>query len=226
MPLLLHGAIELDHLVVACATLVQGDAWLRELAGVPSAPGGSHPGWGTHNRLLRLDAGTYLELIAPDPAQPEPAMPRPFGLDDPALRERVAVRPRLVHYVCRVPSLDAIADPDPGYDAGPVMAMTRGALSWRITMPQDAAGAARRWTDAGRLQPTLIEWAGGAAPERHPVDALAASGVTLARLRLCAPADLALPAALREDPRVISVDASHPALGAELSTPRGWRLID
>jgi len=226
MSLQLRYAIELDHLVVACATLVQGDAWLRELAGVPSAPGGSHPGWGTHNRLLRLDAGTYLELIAPDPAQPEPALPRPFGLDDPALRARVAVRPRLVHYVCRVPSLDAITDLALDDDPGPVVPMTRGALSWRITMPQDATSAARRWTEAGRLQPTLIEWAGGAAPERHPVDALAASGVTLVRLRLCAPAGVALPAALREDPRVISVDASHPALGAELSTPRGWRLID
>lgn len=164
MPLHLERAIELDHLVVACATLVQGDAWLRELAGVPSAPGGSHSGWGTHNRVLRLDAGTYLELIAPDPAQPEPALPRPFGLDDPALRERVAVRPRLVHYVCRVPALDAIADLDLGYDAGPIMAMTRGALSWRITMPQDPASAARRWTDAGRLQPTLIEWPAARRP--------------------------------------------------------------
>jgi len=226
MPLQLHCAIELDHLVVACATLVQGDAWLRELAGVPSAPGGSHPGWGTHNRLLRLDARTYLELIAPDPAQAEPALPRPFGLDDLALRERIAERPRLVHYVCGVPALEAIAGLDPGYDPGPIMSMTRGALSWRITMPQDAASAARRWSETGRLQPTLIEWAGGAAPGRHPVDTLAASGVTLARLRLCAPPDLALPAALREDPRVTRVDASRPALGAELSTPRGWRLID
>lgn len=226
MPLHLHAAVELDHLVVACATLVQGDAWLRRLAGVPSAPGGSHPGWGTHNRLLRLDARTYLELIAPDPAQPAPALLRPFGLDDPALRERIAERPRLVHFVCRVPKLDSVAARDHGYDPGPVMPMTRGALSWRITMPEDAASASRRWTDAGRLQPTLIEWAGGAAPQRHPVDALEPSGVTLVALRLCAPPRLALPAALREDPRVVIEPASQPALGAELMTPQGWRLID
>ncbi|RPH61084.1 MAG: VOC family protein, partial [Burkholderiales bacterium] len=188
--------------------------------------GGSHPGWGTHNRVLRLDAGSYLELIAPDPAQPEPTSLRPFGLDDPALQRRVAERPRLVHYVCRVANLAAATPRNHGYDPGPVMSMTRGALSWRITMPDDAASAARRWTDAGRLQPTLIEWAGGAIPQRHPLDALAPSGVTLAALRLCVPPGLALPAALRDDPRVVIVPASQPRLGAEMMTPQGWRLID
>ena len=228
MPLKILAAVELDHLVVACATLVQGDAWLRRLAGVPSASGGSHPGRGTHNRLLRLDARTYLELIAPDPGQPEPALPRPFGLDDAQLRRRVAERPRLVHYVCRVADLDAAAAAarSLGYDPGAAVPMARGALAWRITLPEDPQGTARRWTDDGRLLPTLIEWAGGATPTRHPLDSLAPSGVTLTRLRLCAPAQLALPEALRDDPRVVVARASAPALGAELATPQGWRLID
>ncbi|HMN66815.1 MAG TPA: hypothetical protein PKB08_17560, partial [Burkholderiaceae bacterium] len=84
----------------------------------------------------------------------------------------------------------------------------------------------RRWSDAGRLQPTLIEWSGGETPERHPLDALAPSGVTLLRLRVQAPAEPALSRALRDDPRVVIARASQPALGAELSTPQGWRLID
>ncbi len=226
MPLELAADLELDHVVVACASLAQGDAWLRRLAGVPSAPGGSHVGWGTHNRLLRLDARTYLELIAPDPAQPDPALPRPFGLDDPVLRRRCAERPRLVHFVCRVARLDDGGSRGHGYDAGPPTAMTRGELSWRITLPADPDGALRRWSESVRLQPTLIEWTGGARPRRHPLDSLPASGVVLKALRLGAPPGLALPAALREDPRIVTLAAAVPAIGAELMTPQGWRLVD
>ena len=75
--------LELDHLVVACLDLDDGDAWLRRRLGVALAPGGRHTGWGTHNRLLQLGAGVYLELIAPDPDAPDPQGPRPFRLDDP-----------------------------------------------------------------------------------------------------------------------------------------------
>ncbi len=57
----------IDHLVVACADLAQGDAWVRSTLGVPSQPGGKHVLMGTHNRLLKLGPRMYLELIAVDP---------------------------------------------------------------------------------------------------------------------------------------------------------------
>jgi len=221
MTLTLEAAVELDHLVVACETLEQGDAWLHALAGVAPAGGGAHPGWGTHNRVLRLDARTYLELIAADPSQPEPALPRPFGLDDAGLRAQLAERPRLVHFVCRVASLESPSAQDLRIEA-----MTRGALSWRIEMPADARAAALRWTGLRRLQPTKIEWQGGTTPVRHPVDTLPASGVTLRSLRVAVPGGEALPAALLGDPRVVVAQAAQPSLAAELWTPRGWRLVD
>lgn len=221
MTLTLQADVELDHLVVACATLGQGDAWLHALAGVTAAGGGAHPGWGTHNRVLRLDARTYFELIAADPSQPAPTLPRPFGLDDPALRAQIAERPRLVHFVCRVASLES-----PSAQGLRIEAMTRGALSWRIEMPTDAHAASLRWTGLRRLQPTRIEWQGGARPVRHPADALAASGVTLRSLRIAAPAGMALPDALVDDPRIVVAQAARPALAAELWTPRGWRFVD
>jgi len=49
--------------------------------GVRARAGGKHNGQGTHNALLGLGAQTYLEIIAPDPGQPTPSMPRPFGVD-------------------------------------------------------------------------------------------------------------------------------------------------
>ena len=42
---------------------------------------------GTHNRVLGMAGGMYLEVIAIDPDAA--ARPRWFGLDEPAMRERL-----------------------------------------------------------------------------------------------------------------------------------------
>src|SRR3569832_2017544 len=80
--------IPIDHLVYATPDLALGMREIAELTGITPTPGGQHHGRGTRNALIDLGDGAYLELIAPDPAQPPPPAPRRLGVDD-ATRSRL-----------------------------------------------------------------------------------------------------------------------------------------
>lgn len=205
--------LELDHVVIAALDLDAGEAWLRTRLGVPIAPGGRHLGWGTHNRLLRLGDGVYLELIAPDPSQPEPDAPRPFGLDEPAVRARLARGPALVHWLVRSTDLDADLAAL-RYDPGPPRPMSRGTLRWRITLRDDRA------PPGGGLLPTLIAW--DVPPGEHPAARLPEAGVRLDGLSVAGPADvLALRPAVASPAPLDWTVADAARLSLRLSTPAG-----
>ena len=70
--------MELDHIAVAGACLEAAAAHVEEALGVALQSGGEHQRFGTHNRLLGLADGLYLEAIAIDPCAPDPDRPRWF----------------------------------------------------------------------------------------------------------------------------------------------------
>jgi len=146
-----------DHLVYAVPDLDGGIEALAQQLGVRPEFGGKHTGRGTHNALLSLGRGKYLEVIAPDPDQPPPTDARPFGLDN--LHE-----PGLVAWAIAVKDINAQAQQarEAGYDPGAVLAMSRrlpdsGELRWHLTLR--LAGM------RGGLVPFLIEWE---SAENHP----------------------------------------------------------
>lgn len=210
--------LRLDHLVLACLDLDEGARWLGERLGAAPEPGGRHEGFGTHNRLLSLGEGVYLELLAADPAQPAPPRPRLFGMEAPRLRERLAHGPRLLHWVVRAGSpaqLEATVRDPLGATAGRVVSMSRGVLAWRIALRDDGE------CPPGGL-PTPIDW--GAAP--HPCTLLPDRGVRLAALE----AGVAAPVAewLRgrlDEARLALRVAEAPCLRARLQAADGRELV-
>lgn len=207
--------LTLDHLVVAARTLEEGASWVEERLGVAPAPGGRHALMGTHNRLLSLGAGRYLEVIAVDPASPAPSRPRWFALDAPGMRARLASGPALVHWVARTDRLEEAVAATPG-KRPEVLSLSRGELRWRIGVPEDGS------LPEGGPFPTFIEWEG----ERHPSGGLAGSGCALERLELRHPRATALLAVLRglglgAGEAVTASDGAAVALVARIDTARG-----
>jgi len=157
----------LDHIIVAAATLDEGARWVERELGVAMVPGGKHALMGTHNRLLALGKGVYLEVIAIDPEAPAPKRPRWLALDSPAMRSRLARGPALVHWVERTDNIDA----ELGGDAEmQILDLERGRYHWRIGVPRDGS------IPGGGTRATLIQWKG-----EHPAAALPPSGCELVR---------------------------------------------
>ena len=217
----------IDHLVLACATLESGIAWAERALGVRPAIGGRHPQWGTHNALLSLGEGCYLELLAQDPAAPEPrAGVVPFGLDVMCAADAPGApnaTPRLTAWMVRVApgglgnACDAMRAA--GVDCGTTRDGTRtrpdGAeLRWRLTVPpQPLLGGAAPW---------LIEWSGAEHPSRT-----APVGCRLSWLEVMHPEPTRVRRALDAIgmPQVRVKQARAAGIAAGVACPRGVVVI-
>jgi hypothetical protein len=180
-PSISWGAVDvptvLDHILLGVSDLDDGVAFVREHTGVAAAFGGVHPGRGTRNALLSLGERHYLEIIAPDPAQPN--SPDEYGL-------KGLSAPRLVGWAAHPGDLGAFAarlrNADLAFD-GPTPGSRRRPdgrlLQWQtLNLRDDRAG----------LLPFFIEWG---ADTVHP-SADAPHGCKILRFGLSAPRDAEL----------------------------------
>ncbi len=200
----------LDHLVYAVPDLARACAAFAKTTSVTPAPGGQHPGRGTHNALVGLAGGAYLEFIAADPTQPTPEHGRWMGVD-------LVTAPTLTRWAIRDVDLGAFAKTLRAHR--PALAhLTEGSrrtaagqtLAWRMTEPQPAP--------AVELVPFALDWTHS---ETHPTEGLTPT-LELLELRLEHPGAEALNQLFRDLGLAHAVysAASH-RLGAHLATPRG-----
>ncbi|WP_420623979.1 VOC family protein [Candidatus Poriferisodalis sp.] len=204
----------IDHIVVAAPDLEAGTAAVEALVGMRAAPGGPHPGVGTRNTLLSLGDDVYLEIIAPDPEQPAPANPRPFGIDSLS-------GPKFVTFAVHASDGETIDDVVEamrvcGEDPGEIISMSRvkpdgEELHWSLTL--SPAGLA----EGAGLAPFVIDW----GDTTHPAT-VTPTGCTLVSLAGTHPDPdhiRALHAAIGIDVDVNAGDSV--SLEATLDTPNG-----
>ncbi len=142
--------IDFDHLVIAGPNLADLVTMVEEATGVRSVAGGPHLGLGTTNELIGVGPSTYIELIGPDPKQPDHQGPRPFGIND-------LIEPTLVTWAVAVADIDvALAGiTATGIDPGESLPMSRVRpdgvkLSWHLAVPPSP--------DLGGIMPFSIDW--------------------------------------------------------------------
>lgn len=163
---------ELDHIVIAAASLEQGEEFISSKLGIQPSPGGSHPEQGTHNSLLKLGSNQYLEIISIDPEAGKPNYPRWFNLDDPDLQKQIARRPRVITWVARTEDMESALS-QATYDPGNPRSASRGSLRWTFTFSEDGAIVQHG------LLPHLIEWH---SPD-HPSFRLPESATDITRIK-------------------------------------------
>ena len=220
----------LDHLIYATPDLDTSVEELADRLGTNPVPGGAHPGWGTRNSLIGLGTGVYLEIIGPDPRQPDPERSRPFLIDD-------LTEARLVTWAYRHPDPESMRDTvdlafgdttgDQRVQLGPVRSMSRnrpdgGTLRWRLSDPMAFP--------VGGVVPFVIDW--GSTP--HPSTTLPnecqlleliVGHPDLVTIRPILEAFLPAPAEAGGKVSVVAgisiVAAPEPGIRARLQTPNG-----
>lgn len=206
----------IDHIVVTAPSLESGVDYVRGALGVTPQAGGAHPRMGTHNCLLRLGNALYLEVLSINPAAANPDRARWFQLDQTLAHPA----PRLATWVSRTNDIRAAAAAAV-HPLGDIEAMSRGQLSWQITIPADGS------LPFDGVAPTLIEW----QVENHPAATLKDLGCSLVRLEAFHPDARAISRMLQsigfQGPFAVSPISSNesPCLVAYIETPAGIREL-
>lgn len=199
----------LDHMILGSNDLDRGIAFVEDHTGVRAAFGGVHPGRGTRNALLSLGERRYVEIMAPDPDQPD-------ATDPLALHLRKLSEPRIVGWAAHPGDLGSFAKrlrdtgvsfegPTPGSRKRPEGRV----LQWQTLTLKDNPS----W-----LLPFFIEWS---ADSLHP-SADAPAGCRLIRFEALTPE----PDKLAKTAAILLLDLPiakgvKPQLRATLVGPKG-----
>ena len=190
-------------------TLEEAVGHVEATLGIPMEPGGKHAHFSTHNKLLGLGDGLYVEAIANDPTAPPPNYPRWFGLD------RFPGAARLDKWICRVADMGAALEALPM--AGRPVELSRGSLRWTMAVPPDGM------LPFDGLFPALIQWHSPVPPG----NVLSSSAISFDTLRVTHPEAERLQALLGPylETKIVSFQTGDAGLVADLTVAAQSRLL-
>jgi hypothetical protein len=145
--------VRIDHAIIGARDIEAVSDRLWEHHGLASLPGGRHPGWGTHNRIVPL-SGPYVEILGV--ADENEALRDPMGR---WLLANTATGDPLMAWCCETGDIERVAR-----RLG--LALERGGrdradgsrLSWRVAGRDTALGALPffiAWDEPG-MRPGLL----------------------------------------------------------------------
>lgn len=150
--------LEFDHITVVAPTLEAGVDHVRACLDLDIPAGGKHPEMGTHNHVLCLGEDVYLEVIAIDPAAPEPRHARWFGLGDRgAVAAAWEAGLRLRTWVVRTDDMDPLLARH-GEIFGQKTRLSRDGRDFLFAVPSDGS------LPAGGIAPSVIDRGGRPSP--------------------------------------------------------------
>jgi len=196
-----------DHLVWSAPDLDEGVRAIAGLTGIKPIKSGSHSGKGTRNALLSLGKRSYLEIIAPDPAQ----------AGGPWV-DRLCSSPSVIHWAITVTDLEKMASTLPADLLGDseIVSARRetphGLLTWKLLF--------LRGHSFGGLVPFLIDW--GSSP--HPAEGTP-QGCRLSGIYISCPQAKKLQAILNTLGLDLSVATDRHELNIIIDTPNGIKKL-
>lgn len=168
--------VALDHLVIGAKTLQQGVEYVKTYLGVDIPKGGNHPTMGTHNHLMSLGNGCFLEVIAIDPLGAPPQKPRWYGLNDPFVQAKIEKQPQLLTWVVNTTDIHTFQTKS-SVSFGSPEPVSRGNLHWHFGVPDDGRLL------AGGMVPYVIQW----HTTPHPSTNMQDMGCSLQKLQIYHP---------------------------------------
>ena len=143
---------KLDHIVFGALSLEEGTEFVEGILQAKLSDIGYHKDMGTHNRVIRISDGVYLEIVSTDPKMQNLKNRKWFNLDNSNLQSKLKKSPQIIGYVIENGDVKISKYYDPFFEA------SRANYRWQFAMPTYRNNILDSQIIETGIIPSLISW--------------------------------------------------------------------